>query len=188
MNKTNKIWIWLVVLLVVLNLTTVGTILYHHWKEREDDRVTVLSEEGEVRLTGRYFRQTLGFNDRQMEAFRLANREFQPQAARLIIRMDSIKIEMFKELNNAQPDSTKLNYLSELLGRQHAELKKITNRFYLNMKSVCDSSQCAQLQQLFLPLYYDENIHSRRGYRHIRADSTGINSGYRRQYGRNPQP
>ena len=32
---------------------------------------------------------------------------------------------MFKELNNAQPDSTKLNYLSELLEGNMPNLKKL---------------------------------------------------------------
>ena len=69
MNKTNKIWIGIVVLLVVLNLTTIGTILYRNYRENSGDIAISLSEEGQNRISGRYFRQTLGFNDDQMEAF-----------------------------------------------------------------------------------------------------------------------
>jgi hypothetical protein len=188
MNKTNKIWIWIVVLLVVLNLTTIGTILYHNYRENSNGVAVSLSEEGQNRISGKYFRQTLGFNDDQMEAFRQANREFQPAAARLIFSIDSLKREMFKELNENHPDTAMLNYLSDQLGKHHAELKRITNNFYLKMKSVCDSSQCIVLQRTFLPLYYDETIQTRRGYGYGRGDSIGTNQGFRHRYGRNTQP
>ena len=188
MNKTNKIWIGIVVLLVVLNLTTIGTILYHNYRENGDDIAISLSGDGQNRISGRYFRHTLGFNDDQMEAFRKANREFQPAAARLIFSIDSLKMEMFNELNKNRPDTVKLNYLSEQLGKHHAELKKITNSFYLKMKQVCDSSQCVVLQETFLPLYYNETIQDRRGYGYGYGDSIGANQGFRHRYGHTTQP
>ena len=51
MNKTNKIWIGIVVLLVVLNLTTIGTILYRNYRENSDDIAISLSEEGQNRIS-----------------------------------------------------------------------------------------------------------------------------------------
>ncbi|ULB35785.1 MULTISPECIES: hypothetical protein [Proteiniphilum] len=181
MTKKNSIQIWVIALLVVLNLTTIGTIFYHN-RQVKDNEAAVVIDESRAPLTGRYFRQTLRFDDEQMNAFRKANRQFQPQANLLIYEMDSLKTEMFIELNREQPDTIRLNSISDHIGRHHAELKKITNDFYLSIKSVCDSAQCYRLQETFLPLYRDETSNARRGFGYYRPDSTG--GGYRHRYGR----
>ncbi len=128
MTKKNSIQIWVIALLVVLNLTTIGTIFYHN-RQVKDNEAAVVIDESRAPLTGRYFRQTLRFDDEQMNAFRKANRQFQPQANLLIYEMDSLKTEMFIELNREQPDTIRLNSISDHIGRHHAELKKITNDF-----------------------------------------------------------
>lgn len=163
MNKINKILLWIIALLVVLNLTTIGTIMYHNFFQEKSPAAIVLNEGGGNPLNGKYFRQTLGFSDKQMGLFRQANHKFQPHAQDLIIEIDSLKAEMFAELNKPTPDSLKLNALSENIGEYHTELKKITNDFYLTIKSVCDPAQEQQLQRAFHSLYKDENVHRKRG-------------------------
>ncbi|MCK9303953.1 MAG: hypothetical protein PHP30_08045 [Bacteroidales bacterium] len=176
MNKINKILIWVTALLLVLNITTIGTILYHNNQEKEDN-IAIVLDENQAPLTGRYLRQTLGFNSEQMEVFQKTNREFQPQANRIIYEMDSLKNEMFSELNKPQPDSIKLNSLSDLIGIHHSELKKLTNNFYLKIKSVCDSTQCEPLKKTFLSLYQNNTAVNRHGYGYNHPDSSGIRRG-----------
>ncbi len=155
MNRTNKI-LWVVaVLLLILNLTTLGTIFYHNQKNKKDDVAIVLDENRQNPLTGRFFRQQLGFNDKQMDAFREANHEFQDKANGLIFEIDSLKSETFEELNSANPDTIRINELSTHIGKHHIELKNITNEFYLTVKSVCDSSQQEMLKEAFTPLFKD---------------------------------
>ncbi|KUK77350.1 MAG: hypothetical protein XD92_0829 [Proteiniphilum acetatigenes] len=182
MNKTVKILWWAIALLVVLNLTTIGTILFRN-RESSDNNITIVLDENQQNpLTGRFFRQTLGFDDAQMNIFREAHRSFQYRANDLIFGMDSLKNEMFTELNSPTPDTIRLNELSEQVGSYHAELKKITNAFYLQLKTVCDSTQCEQLQQAFLPLFRDGTVNRGRGYQW--NDSTGAGQGNRHRYGR----
>lgn len=152
MNKT-KILTWAVVLLVVLNLSTIGTILYHNYTERANSKTVVISTEGTNMLNGRFFKQTLGFNNTQMVTFREANREFRPKANRIIFQIDSLKNEMFTELKKTKSDTIKLNKLSLETGALHADLKKETNRFYLKIKTVCTPEQLEQLQTTFTPLF-----------------------------------
>ncbi|MEI6752229.1 MAG: hypothetical protein WCK78_03585 [Paludibacter sp.] len=152
MNKT-KLLIMAVVLLVVLNLTTIATILYHNYKESAEQEVIVLGNESNNNLNGRFFRQTIGFDNSQMMTFREANREFQPKANGIIFQIDSLKNEMFSELKKAKSDTVKLNNLSLNTGALHAQLKKETNRFYLKIKTVCTAQQLKQLQTTFTPLF-----------------------------------
>lgn len=179
MNKTNKILVWAVLFLSVLNVATIGTIIYHTRQEKSDS-IAIVLDESKSPLTGRYFRQTLGFDNNQMEVFREANHDFQPQANMLIFEMDSLKNEMYKELNNTQPDSLKLNNLSNHIGMHHAELKRITNSFYLKIKSVCNEAQREQLEEMFLPLYKDE----RNNFRQMRRGNFQNNNGHRNYGGR----
>ncbi len=182
MNKINRILWFIVALLLILNLATIGTIFYHNRQSRGDDLAIVIDKNRQNPLTGRFFRQEIGFNDAQMDVFREANREFQPHANILIFEMDSLKEEMFGELNKPQPDSARLHHLSTSLGRHHTELKNITNDFYLKIKSVCDSSQCERLQEAFLPLFRD-GATANFG-RYGRNDSTAGGREIRYRYGR----
>lgn len=155
MNRTNKI-LWVVtVLLLILNLTTLGTIFYHNQENKKEKGAIVLDENRQNPLSGRFFRQHLGFSNKQMEVFRETNHDFQNRANRLIFEIDSLKTETFEELNSTNPDTTKINELSTHIGKHHIELKKITNNFYLTIKSVCDSSQQKRLEEAFLPLFRD---------------------------------
>jgi len=155
MNKV-KILQWLVVLLIALNLSTIISIVYHKHQEAADNELIIFDSNSESRLNGRYFRQTLGFDNEQMEAFRQANRSFQPRANAIIFRVDSLKNDIFSELKKGNPDTTKLNSLSESIGEQHALLKKETNQFYLNIKNVCTDAQKEQLNEVFSPLFKNQ--------------------------------
>jgi hypothetical protein len=182
MNKTIKILWWVIALLVTLNLTTIGTILLRNRESNSDNVTTVLDENRQNPLNGRYFRQTLGFDDAQMNVFREAHRSFQYRANDLIFGMDSLKNVMFAELNSPTPDTNRLNDLSQQVGSHHAELKKITNTFYLQLRTVCDSIQCEQLQQAFLPLFRDGTVNRGRAYQW--NDSIATGQRHRHRYGR----
>lgn len=155
MNKI-KILQWLVVLLLLLNLSTIASIVYHKYEEKTDTDILISDTESERRLNGRYFRQTLGFDNEQMEAFRQANRAFQPEANAIISTIDSLKNDIFSELKKEHPDTSRLNSLSENIGNQHSKLKKETNKFYLKIKNVCDSVQKEQLNEVFSPLFRNQ--------------------------------
>jgi hypothetical protein len=182
MNRTTKILWWIIALLVILNLTTIGTILVRAKAMGEEELAIVLDEDQSSPLTGRFFRQNLGFNDAQMVQFREARRTFQYAANELIFEMDSLKSEMFAELNKQTPDTVRLNNLSDQVGNRHAELKKITNDFYLKLKKMCSETQCEQLQQAFLPLFRDGTVNRGRGYQW--NDSIATGQGHRHRYGR----
>jgi hypothetical protein len=161
MNKT-KILTWSVILLVVLNMSTIGTIVWRNSEEvRDQDSLVVVSEGS--RFTGRHFRNTLDFDEEQMKVFREANRRFQPRSHTIIYRIDSLKNKMFDELQHVKPDSLILDSLSLQIGAQHTALKRETIRFYQQIKAVCSPEQQARLGTVFKPLFRNESIGNRRG-------------------------
>ncbi|MBL7743680.1 MAG: hypothetical protein JNN00_09440, partial [Chitinophagaceae bacterium] len=117
MRKT-QILTWLIVLLVVMNAVTIGTIIYHNYQEDQArDNIAINSGEGGNMLNGRFLKQTLGFNDEQMDAFRKANQQFRPFAMDVTNQIDSLKTAMFTELQKTEPDTLQLNAMSEQIGR-----------------------------------------------------------------------
>jgi len=156
MNK-NTILIWAVAILVVLNVSTIATILYHNYQDKIEKQNIVLDTQGQNPLNGRYFRQTLEFTDKQMKVFRDVNLEFRPSANRIIIKIDSLKNEMFAEIKKSESDTVRLNTLAVETGNLHAQLKRETNNFYLKIKAVCTPVQLEKLQDAFSPLFRNES-------------------------------
>lgn len=178
MNKQTAL-IWTVVILVILNVSTVATILYHNYQEKIEQQDIVLDTEGQNPLNGRYFRQTLGFTESQMEVFREVNHEFRPNANRIVIQIDSLKNEMFSEIKKPVSDTAKLNVLARETGNLHAELKRETNKFYLKIKAVCTPEQLEKLQDAFRPLFSNEPC--RRNGQGRQGRGRGQGNGFRNQ-------
>jgi hypothetical protein len=158
MNR-NQLLIWAVVLLILTNVATVGTILYNRYKvSAAADNIAINSGSGVNMLNGKFFRQTLGFTHEQMDSFRDINQVFRPSAMDLTYGVDSLKTAMYNELQKAVPDTVRLNNLSWQIGEMHGKLKYETFHFYLNLKKICSSAQSIELEKAFQPLFKTENI------------------------------
>lgn len=153
-SKTNILW-WIIILLAVLNIATIGTIIYHNYTERDLNDAIMFEPDAPV-LNGRYFRHQLDFNNSQMEVFRTNNQIFRPKANAIIHSINLKKNEMFTELKGSRPDTHKLDIISEEIGELHAELKKATVAFYLSLHEISNDKQKIELQKIFTPLF--ENI------------------------------
>ena len=166
----NQILTWAVVLLVIMNVVTIGTILYHNYSENQKkDNIGISTGSGVNMLNGKFFRQTLGFNEQQMDAFREINRSFRPLVIDLTFGIDSLKNVMFTELQKPAPDTLKLNSMSEQIGQRHGRLKYETYKFYLSIKKVCISEQTAELERAFQPLFKSDGIASPPNHQRIRG-------------------
>ncbi|MHB9055155.1 MAG: hypothetical protein ACYC2P_03240 [Paludibacteraceae bacterium] len=157
MNK-EKVFIWIIVLLVLLNLTTIGTIIYHNYQDEKVPENAVVTGSGQNPLNGRFFKQDLGFDEEQMAVFRIANRDFRSKSNGIIFKLDSLKHLMFDEMNDKTVDLIKIDQLSKEIGTLHTELKQETNRFYLRLKKVSDAEQSEKLKDTFAPLFYQDGV------------------------------
>jgi hypothetical protein len=163
MITNNKILIWMVVLLLILNIVTIATILYHNHQEKTlNDESVIINTEGQM-LNGMYLRQRLGFNDSQIAAFREANHGFRPQALTIINRIDSLKEAMFAEMRQDVSDTTKLDQLSQEIGSCHSQLKKGTYKYYLKIRAICSREQRPQFEKIFAPLFEKEALYMPQG-------------------------
>jgi hypothetical protein len=181
MNKTTKILVWVIVLLALLNLTTIGTILYQNYHKKAENEDIIVPSTNTTPINGRFFRKELGFDDMQMDKFRALNHPFQEAARVLIFDIDAMKREMFTELNKSDIDTLKVDELEKKIGEHHAQLKHQINDFYLGLKDICNEEQAIKLQNAFEPLFYEDGANNLMrngngsGYRHGQGFGRGNN-------------
>lgn len=152
MIPTNKyrILIWIIVILIATNLSTIGSFYYHRINELKDAQV---KQDEQTTIPGdqrtRFFRNELSLNGDQLGQFREINRTFNRTARGIETKLAQLREELIDELGKANSDSLKLEQLASDIGENHKELKQVTTRFYLNMKKICTPEQQIKLNEIF---------------------------------------
>lgn len=150
--------VWVIVLLAVMNIATIVTIIYNrnHNVSRLAPDTRIPQESSSLRYSGRYFRDYLGFNNEQMEKFAGFNPVFRQGVRSINSQLNNIRHQMLIAMDMKNVDTERLDMLSDSIGNLHAELKKLTYRYYLDMKEICNEQQKEKLGQLFGDMFAGE--------------------------------
>lgn len=152
MKKTyNKnILIWIIVILAITNISTIGTIIYHSYFQENtiQDNKSQQIEIPDCRL-GRFFKEELNLNYEQHQQFRNFRQKFHREANILANEMQVKRNELMIELREEKSDTICLDKLAREIGNLHSELKHLTFEYYLEMKNVCTPEQKEKLSQIF---------------------------------------
>ena len=160
MNATNKyrILIWIIVILVATNLSTIGSFYYHRITE---SNVKEVKQEEQTNIPGeqrtRFFRDELNLDADQIDQFREINRTFNRTARNIETNLAQLRENLIKELGTQNPDSTRLNQMAAEVGNNHRELKQVTSTFYLDMKKICTAEQQVKLHEIFQSMLNKDN-------------------------------
>lgn len=160
MNTMTKqrILIGLIILLIVTNLSTIGSFYYHQFSEQkkmEAEPSTQASVPGEQRT--RYFRDQLGLSDEQTDRIREINRSFNRSARTIETKLAELRQGMIDELGRENSDTIWLKNSAVEIGNNHRELKELTTKFYLDMKKVCSPEQQKKLHTIFQSMLNKDN-------------------------------
>ncbi|MBW8325174.1 MAG: periplasmic heavy metal sensor [Prolixibacteraceae bacterium] len=160
MNPTNKnrILIWIIVILVATNLSTIGSFYYHRITEL---KTTTPKQEEQTTLPGeqrtRFFRDELNLSNEQIDQFRDINRTFNRTARNIEADLARLRKELIDELGTQNPDNNKLDKLAIEIGENHRKLKQVTTTFYLDMKAICNTGQQEKLHEIFQSMLNKDN-------------------------------
>ncbi len=150
MNNKRNILLWIIILLVATNVTTIATIIYHNYSQQEIRKTDTLNQlEIPNKRIGRFFKEQLNLSFEQNQKFREFRQIFHSESNRLTSEMQLKRKEFLNELGKANSDTVYLNKLSNEIGNLHTDLKHITYQFYIEMKSVCNEEQKAKLFEIF---------------------------------------
>ncbi len=152
MKTKNKILIWIIIILAVTNISTVGTIIYHNYFpekiENCNDNDTNKIKVPDTQL-GRFFRDELNLTYEQHQKFRIYRQNFHYKASNITNKMQKLRNDMLNELKKENSDTVYLHKLAKDLGTLHTELKHLTFEYYLEMKNECNDEQKEKLYQIF---------------------------------------
>lgn len=155
MKTDNKqsLMIWTIVILALMNIATISTVLYNRSRAESGDAiVTETSSQTDgtsIGYSGRYFREQLNFNNEQMAIFMDFNPLFRERVRSINNDLNLLRQQMLSEMAEKNCDSVRLNMLSDSIGYLHADLKKATCKYYLDIKEICDEQQQEILKQIF---------------------------------------
>lgn len=152
--------VWALVFLAVMNISTLATILYH---QRQSIKPAEPTTENQAQLeadaskfSGRYFRDKLQLDSEQMDKFRTFNPVFRTQARTITVELVRLRQEMMNEMSASHSDTIRLTKLSDSIGFLHRDLKKLTYRYYMDIKNMCNTAQQKQLQLLFNSMFTND--------------------------------
>jgi Spy/CpxP family protein refolding chaperone len=92
-----------------------------------------------------------------MEQFKLFNPSFRQNAGSINVGLIRLRNEMLEELAKPVSDSSYLKSLADSVGMLHSDLKKITSRYYLDIKNICTPEQQKQLELIFREVFSKDN-------------------------------
>ncbi len=151
-NRT-RMMIWAIVVLAVLNITTILTVIYHRHEPGHEIAVPgsgmIGEENSSVRFSGRYFRDELDLSAEQMNRFREFNPAFRQHVRDINLQLNALRRKLLDEMSSPGSDSAKMNSLADSVGYLHADLKKYTYRYYMNFKDICNKEQKEKLDNMF---------------------------------------
>jgi Spy/CpxP family protein refolding chaperone len=144
----------LIVFLIITNVVTIATVWIHTGKPEASDqspgKASALEVPGAVpeSLRVQYFTRELNLDGDQQDQFRNIQREYMRTARSISSDMTSLRDQLLQTMDQENPDSTRLNELSEMIGAKHTELKKLTVTYYLGLKAICNPDQQEHLYEL----------------------------------------
>lgn len=169
-ESKNRLMMWIIVLLALMNISTIVTIVYtrNQNKSRIDSNNAgqLENERSAMRFSGRYFRDELRFDRDQMKQFATFNPGFRRHVHYINSKLTGQRRCMLKEMSAREVDTIRLDQLCDSIGYLHAELKKATYGYYLDIKDICNNSQQLKLEQLFNDMFSGDlqpGLHERVG-------------------------
>ncbi|WP_054720114.1 Spy/CpxP family protein refolding chaperone [Marinifilum fragile] len=170
MNRSRKIWMWLALILLATNLSTIGSFWYHTYQEKKE----VVKPEMPVEYRIRFLKDQLGLNEEQKNYFKSLNRDYNRNANQIMLSLNALRQEMLENLGEETCDSVRMKEIANEIGEKHEELKLATVQFYLDMKGELNKEQQTKLYDLFSSLIQkSEEVKTPRGKRKGRGEGKG---------------
>lgn len=166
-----RILIWLIIILLIINISAITTIfLGISVRDKKDVRPLPPKTEYNRHHDGRFFDRNLNLSEEQHQQFIKAKHKFYSEAKKIAGQMHKKRVEFIDELASDEPDTLKLQEIANEIGMLHSKLKFQTYKHYLNMKSICTEGQEEKLIKIFKSMLYKEDSFMSPRNRHGRKD------------------
>lgn len=168
---------WLVFFLLVLNIATISTILYHIYSDN-----TSASSAAENIGAGKIITSELKLNEQQKDMFSVINNSYNKKSKPILDQLTEKRSEMLAELSETNPDTAILKTISIEIGELHTALKILTIDNFLDLKKICTEDQQQQLSEMYKDMLQSEGHFKGYGkqYRHRYRHGQGGGNGWQK--------
>jgi Spy/CpxP family protein refolding chaperone len=160
MLTKNRWTVWVIVLLVVLNLTALGTVWYTHFKRplphtpgRIDRDLRQRDAVQRPGLMMRFLRRELGLTPEQLEQVRALHEQQHLQLQTVHEEMYQCREAMKDILFDPAGDPNALQALARDIGRLQAELEWARFNHFLQIKALCTDQQKERFEALINDIF-----------------------------------
>jgi len=149
--EKRKLLIGLILFLAITNIVTVLTVVLRDKpSDLSGSKATPTEIKQGIPDTQRtlFFTRELKLDSAQQNKFREIHWNYMRKARKISSDMSLLRDSLLDSMDDSQPDSVRLNELSEQIGINHTELKKLTVQYYISLKSICNQEQQIRLYEL----------------------------------------
>jgi hypothetical protein len=147
-NRIKNIFI---VFLLISNLATVGTIMYHRWAFSHK-----FEHQSKERQIEKFVNEELGFSADQKSRFQTDKQSFLKHKDSLFENLENYRINVWNEYASPTTDKEKLDSLAIEISENFLLLNKASNEHYLNLLKICDNSQKTKVREKYKKMIEEE--------------------------------
>jgi len=161
----NKISVWIIVILVLLNLFTLSTIWYNQLRRPvRPPREEMRHHRQGLEMLG----QKLKLTDEQVKIFEGMRQQHFEKMKPLQEEIISVRQQLMDELSKAEPDTALVNILIKSIGDKETVLERNRFEHFMELRSVCTPEQKEKFEILLRELMGPPSGMSRPG-PHVRG-------------------
>ncbi len=169
--NNNRIVFWILIFLIVVNITTLTTFFIYTRKTASDPEL--VSGPGK----GYALRQELSLKPDQTLKVNMINETYKASSEPIVKAIREKKAVLLEELSKDETDTTLVVKLADDIVIEQKKLQVANIKQFLDLKRVCTPEQTQKLSQIYSELYGCENKGMGRG------KGNGQGKGNRHRYG-----
>jgi hypothetical protein len=143
----NKVVFWLMIFLVVINLSALVTFLVFFSKNTTESKLQPRENPGMA------IRKELSLSVPQSEKVEAVLADYRNTTEPITTNIRNYRSRLLEELAKDNPDTTVLNKCGEEICLLQKQMQKASVKQYMALKEICNPAQCQRLSALYFELY-----------------------------------
>jgi Spy/CpxP family protein refolding chaperone len=145
---SKKLFVFLLVILTVVNLSATVTILYERWSNKPPPLGPGPGEPG--MMPGRELRQKLDLTQEQIDRIRQSRMKYWETISSDVNEYRTLQENLFNAMTADNPDTTKINQIVDQMGQMQTDIKRKTIHHILGEKDFLSPEQRNMLMRTFI--------------------------------------
>ncbi len=152
-NKSKKrILVGLLILLILINLTALGTFIYQKYlsapKDRNEYTVEANEQHNPHNRLKLYIKKELQLDDEQFRNYCILKDMNIENSAEVWNHLVKFRESNIQEITSPNPDTTRLKELADSIGLYHSKMQLEMNRHYLSVKMILHPDQVSKFNEM----------------------------------------